>query len=521
MKVESLNVACESVNYSTSIHLLNIIMAASKTAPSESDLASRVPSGVVLPPVTIRAKIETVAGYVVRSGPQFEEVVRKKNAGTNQTTFLEAGDAYEPYYRWRLDEIKGGRGFNENDRAIASKTDVTFAGREHKAPPKPEDFHFSARMPNISAQDLDIVKLTAQYAAKNGRAWVTQLSQREGGNYQFDFLRQQHSLNMFFNRLTEQYKDLLEGETSNGGAAQKARIEELERNLVDRGQILDRAKQRAQYVKYQEAQRVEVDEKAEKKKLDFAQIDWHDFTVIATITHDERDEHTEMPPPKTLNDMQSLSLEEKQKLRIGSDRRIEEAVPDFNDYETIYGHAPQMPAAQMPQGWSPQPTPPQQQTPFVAPDLATERAAARAATAAAASTPQAAKTRIRNDYIPQAAAARARNQANTSICPNCKQAIPNEEMQEHMRIEMLDPQWREQSRKDQQRSSTTNLSTQDVAANLKRLASQRSDVFDPVTGRAVADAGAAKTRKMDNANGGGGGGDVNDQIRRIHEKHGK
>lgn len=485
--------------------------------PAESDLVSRVPKGVVIPPVTVRGKIETVAGYVIRSGPSFEDIVRKKNAGTNQTTFLEAGDAYEPYYRWRLDEIKAGKGFNENDRAIAQKTDVTFAGREHKAPPKPEDFRFSARMPNISAQDMDIVKLTAQYAAKNGRAWVTQLSQREGGNYQFDFLRQQHSLNMFFNRLTEQYKELLEGEYTNGGAPQKARMAELEKNLVDRSHVLERAKERAQYLKYQEAQRVEVDEKAEKKKLDFAQIDWHDFTVIATITHDERDEHTEMPPPKTLNDMQSLSLEEKQKLRIGSDRRIEEAVPDFNDYETIYGAPPPMPAAQMPQGWSPQqqPTPPQQQQPYAAPDLATERAAARAATAAAASQPLNSKTRIRNDYVPQAAAARARSQANTSICPNCKQAIPNEEMQEHMRIELLDPQWREQSRKDQQRSSTTNLSTQDVAANLKRLASQRSDVFDPVTGRAVGDTGGGKTRKVE------GAGSVDEQIRRIHEKHGK
>lgn len=54
-----------------------------------------------------------------------------------------------------------------------------------------------------------------------------------------------------------------------------------------------------------------------------------------------------------------------------------------------------------------------------------------------------------------------------------------------MRIELLDPNWQEQYRKNEQRSSTTNLSTQDVANNLKRLASQRSDVFDPVTGKAV------------------------------------
>ncbi|KAI7370737.1 hypothetical protein KC336_g20861, partial [Hortaea werneckii] len=49
----------------------------------------------------------------------------------------------------------------------------------------------------------------------------------------------------------------------------------------------------------------------------------------------------------------------------------------------------------------------------------------------------------------------------------------------------LDPQWRDQHRLAQQRSSTTNLSTQDVADNLKRLASQRTDLFDPVTGQAI------------------------------------
>ena len=83
------------------------------------------------------------------------------------------------------------------------------------------------------------------------------------------------------------------------------------------------------------------------------------------------------------------------------------------------------------------------------------------------------------NYIP-AAQRRNKTTQNTSICPNCKQAIPNEEMEQHLRIEMLDPQWREQSRIAQQRSSTTNLSTADVANNLKRLASQRGDVFDPL-----------------------------------------
>lgn len=50
---------------------------------------------------------------------------------------------------------------------------------------------------------------------------------------------------------------------------------------------------------------------------------------------------------------------------------------------------------------------------------------------------------------------------------------------------MLDPRWKEQRAKADSRFSTTNLSTSDVANNLKRLASQRSDVFDGVTGQPV------------------------------------
>jgi len=51
----------------------------------------------------------------------------------------------------------------------------------------------------------DIVKLTAQFVAKNGKSFLTNLMTREQRNYQFDFLRPQHSLFQYFTRLVEQY----------------------------------------------------------------------------------------------------------------------------------------------------------------------------------------------------------------------------------------------------------------------------------------------------------------------------
>ena len=56
----------------------------------------------------------------------------------------------------------------------------------------------------------DIVRLTAQFVAKNGKSFLTNLMTREQRNYQFDFLRPQHSLFQYFTRLVEQYTKVSE-----------------------------------------------------------------------------------------------------------------------------------------------------------------------------------------------------------------------------------------------------------------------------------------------------------------------
>lgn len=73
----------------------------------------------------------------------------------------------------------------------------------------PPEFEFIADPPSISAFDLDVVKLTAQFVARNGRQFLTQLMQKEQRNYQFDFLRPQHSLFNYFTKLVEQYTKVL------------------------------------------------------------------------------------------------------------------------------------------------------------------------------------------------------------------------------------------------------------------------------------------------------------------------
>lgn len=349
---------------------------------------------------------------------------------------------------WRLSEIKEGRG---NSIAAGREGEAAAEAEKPNGPPEPPEFHFSARMPNISAQDLEVVRLTALFVAKNGRQFMTTLSQRETGNYQFDFLRPNHSLHNFFQRLIDQYTSLLRagGIDGEGGKLQQERIREIEHNVGDKFRVLARAKQRAEWFKYQDEQKQKKEEEAEKEKLSYAQIDWHDFVVVETVLFAEADDQVTLPAPTSLSELQYASLEQKAHMSINShNMRIEEAFPSEED--THYSSYPSQPAQMQP---PPVPIPestyqPQQQP--IRQKLSEEdeeeeqrirertEARARAQQAQAEAKGGAAPMRIKENYVPRAAARAASKQGTQlALCPNCKQQIPYNELDEHMRSEFF------------------------------------------------------------------------------------
>jgi splicing factor 3A subunit 1 len=327
--------------------------------------------------------------------------------------------------------------------------DVAAEPEKPKGPPDPAEFHFSARMPNISAQDLEVVKLTALFVAKNGRQFMTTLSQREVGNFQFDFLRPNHSLHNFFQRLIDQYSSLLRagGVDGEGGKIQQERLQELDANVKDKFHVLGRARERAEWIKFQDEQKQKKEEDAEKEKLMYASIDWHDFVVVETVVFTEADDQTALPRPTTLNDLQYASLEQKAQMSIHPNLRIEEAFPSEEDAQYIsYTPQPQisqqMPPPQYPpsqpayQPQAPQAVPVRQRTEEEEEEEQRIRerteARARAQQAQAEAMGGAAPMKIKENYVPRAAA-RAANRSQLAICPNCKQQIPINELDEHMR----------------------------------------------------------------------------------------
>lgn len=399
------------------------------------EAVSKPPAGIILPPADLRDVLERTAGFVVRNGSHFEDRVREKEAKNPKFSFLHPGDAYHAYYQWRLSEIKEGRGTDVSAGRVGES-----AQRQPEAPKGPEqppEFEFSAKMPPFSAVDLEVVRLTALFTAKNGRNFVTSVSHREGNNPGFGFLRPQHTMYQFFQRLVEQYKLLLEADK------EKERIQQAQDNLTNKYDVIDRAKKRAEWVKYQATQKVQKEEEEEAEKVAFAQIDWHDFLIVETITFDESDELADLPAPPTINDLQTASLEQKGAMSLQpSNMRIEEAFPSAEDSFYTHPDAQQYPPYSS-HGTNLPPTSthgsnlPGQQPSYLVQDEEEERRIReraeereRAAAAHLVAKGQA-PMNIRKDYVPRAQAKRQNQQM--VICPNCKQKMPADELDQHMR----------------------------------------------------------------------------------------
>ena len=407
------------------------------------------PADVVLPPKEIRNVLEKTAGYVARNGAIFEDRIRDKETGNPKFSFLSGDDAYNPFYQWRLSEVRAGRG---SDIAAGRAGEAPVEPEKPKGPPKPPDFEFSARMPRINQKDLDVIRLAALFVAKNGRHFMTHLAQRESGNPQFAFLIPNHTFHNFFQHTVDQYTALLRavGLGGEGGKLQKKRVQELEADAQDRWRALNRAKARAAYAKHVETERQRREDEDEEEKAAFSRIDWGDFVVVETINFTDSDEQTNLPPPTNLAELQYASLEDRNKVSINSNMRIEEAFPgeEFENHSTAQasfpipihpGYAPQPGAFQR----DPQEAGYTQEPQKSAQELEEDRriqeraeAQERIHQAQAEARGAPINVKIRENYVPRAAQKMAK-QSQMALCPNCKQMIPEDEMQEHMRSKLI------------------------------------------------------------------------------------
>lgn len=424
--------------------------------------------GLIYPPPELRNIVDKTAQYVARNGIEFESKIRGDNAGSNRLAFLNDEDPYHAYYQAKLEAFRSGTGplANVNTDSKREGADaIPGQGTEHiapeeKKPEEPEPFKFSADMPNITALDLDIVKLTALFVAKKGRGFATTLQQREGRSYQFEFLRPSHSLFGFYNRLVEQYQMVMEPlpEMSKqiriGAFGNEEPIEGVTPILgMGRGGarplVLEGIKKRAEWEKWEKAKRKVAEDEEEKERAAFNEIDWQDFVVAGTVELTEYDEHSDLPPPMSIREVKTMSIAQKRMAAMIMEGEAEGEEVD---------EAMQAPT-----------------------DRPVENAGQRTEQITSTNS-SSGPMKIRRDYQPKTLAERkaaAAGNSQTTICPVCGERVPIDGMDEHVRFELLDPRFREQRRELESKRAQHNALSEgaDPSRSLRQFAGNRTDIF--------------------------------------------
>merc|ERR1712032_1083949 len=167
---------------------------------------------------------------------------------------------------------------------------LTLGGEKKKkvAKPPPPD-QYVVNHPYIAPMDMDIIKLTAQFVARNGQKFLIGLTQRESRNPQFDFLKPTHALFGYFTSLVDAYTKCL--------MPNKDEIERLNKFADSPQDILDKAMSRYAWDEQEEEKRVSKEEEEKEEKDQMAQIDWHDFVVVETIEFTAEDNNIPLAAP--------------------------------------------------------------------------------------------------------------------------------------------------------------------------------------------------------------------------------
>jgi splicing factor 3A subunit 1 len=276
----------------------------------------------------------------------------------------------------------------------------------------PEEEQYTIHIPEgLTLMDVDLMKLTAQFVARNGKTFLTGLASREHANPQFGFLKPTHSLFSIFTSLCDAYSRVL--------MPPKRTLRQLEADAADRATALERALRRLEWDRVREREATEAASAEEAERAAVQAIDWHDFVVVETIDFAEEDV-AGLPAPVTLKDVLKISRAK----REAEPQAEAPAAMDVEEQAMIAQGADATGASAV--------APAEEESiADVDMDMSDEEEA---------------PVKVVKNYVRQDPRVRAATAAATGfvVSPFTGELIPVDQMAEHMRVSLIDPRWREQ-----------------------------------------------------------------------------
>jgi len=386
---------------------------------------------------------------------------------------------------------------------------LTMAGENKKKkvvkPPPPDQF--VVNHPYIAPMDMDIIKLTAQFVARNGQKFLIGLTQRESRNPQFDFLKPTHALFGYFTSLVDAYTKCL--------MPNKDEVEKLKKHSNAPADILDRAMSRYYWDEQEEAQRRSREEEDKMEKEQMQMIDWHEFVVVETIEFTEEDESIPLAAPidvstgapagapVPLDQAGAGTIFQEANIDKTAGRGIEEdeekeAAMDLEKEEREKKEREEKRKAQekeKEEEIEERQKKEREEADRLAREREEEEEREREEQEAMEMEPeipmpqQDSEMKLRKDYVRRKKAAAQRLMQR---CPITGQLIPAEEMSAHLNVLLLDPKWKHQKDALVERARKESAFADDVEANLAGFVAKRPDLFGSVDEqiREAAEAGA-------------------------------
>jgi splicing factor 3A subunit 1 len=494
-------------------------------------------SDIIIPPPVVCEIIHKTASFVAKHGRAFEEKISKSGQGAKtKFQFLDPTNPYNKYYEnYIQDLIKNDQTSNDNGNAgninknsdSLSDSDISVVDKKKnvnnngnssssnnnnnnnsleerktidlntsnvgKKPivsliakkslevdtPAPKN-RFEVNHPGtISTLLFDIIKLSAQYTAIAGKDFLPGLLAREANNVQFNFLQPGSLYFNYFTALVDGYSLALNPDESIRDRVKKYGTKND--NIHDGMQCLNEC-----IVKYKEQQNIEVEENRNKNLIDNTDvnglvIDWQDFVLVQTITFEkidddddaERDNSNEYNANAnllgdqvamvatnvpTLNKNNNNSEDENQNNGDEADNNMALVSDDEGEIETSVAGA--------------------QQQNFPSKPEKSDDAMSESDDAMSESDDNSNDDdndngiEVRTDYQPNISG-RILPSLNV-IDPKSGLAVPVRNIEEHMRVELMDPKWKEEQIRAAEKRKNTNVADgSSISQNLAVFATKK------------------------------------------------
>lgn len=405
---------------------------------------------------------------------ELEDRIRESQKTDPRFVFLDEEDPYYAYYKWRV--AKSQEDLDDQARGITPATGTPGASVAPAPAPaeepfmpgyEPKQWNFKVDMPGVTAADLDVLRLTALFHARRGRSFLEALSRKEGRNYQFDFLRPTHSLYGYYNRMVESYQKIMRPPPG-----QVEAILKVDADPQAKWKTLEEARLRAQWEMGRRKRAAAEDLERDEEAKAFAVIDWQDFVTVETIEFTQADMELELPPPTSIEKMREMSMAERRMAAMLMEEPV--APPPAAPTSVPTAAAAAAPASDDIEEVDMEEDEEDEETRMERIKAEKEQARARDVQRAAM---ESKGIKIRKDY--KRKDVQRTGYVATAKCPYCGASIPESELSEHIRIELLDPRWKDQKNElEARRQQAQQLQVgADITTSLRNLASARTDLF--------------------------------------------